>query len=729
MRTRTSSISASAAAPAGRTRVWAIVAAMLAVLTILASGMFGVQPARAAESTDLKTLRFGYPSSGTNWNNGVLGVALEKGYLDEYLKPLGYKASGTGFVGAAPALHEALTGGDLDYVDYAGFAGILGKSKGIDTTLLAVTEYNSGWRLVASTKSGITSIKDLKGKKVAYMRGATPQMYLIKVLQQAGLKFSDIEAVNTDLPSGLSTLATNGIDAAVVSAGQEQQLVDEGKAKVIHSGIKADRKTFYEPTVLIARTDFAKQHPDVSAAVIKALLKAKDDIVKDPAAFNKLSAERSGNPLNVVEATAVDDPKVGHPVTLTPALINSMKQVQQFELDNKLIANPIDVQAWTDPAPLKQAIEEYEQGKGVAAADATKDATAAVAGVVDDQASAGASGASGGAAAQGRANPAFAAIALLAGYVLFAGVVIVGRNRVRAWLSALNRKEIAAASVADDSSDSGAENSTAASLTSRIQSLGVTKRILDVIFLVLLPIGVFVVWHVATASGLISTLVLPTISSVADTIVGQLTSGTFKGDLAISISRILKGYGLAAVFGIFFGVIMGMSLSANRFFMLAFKAIRQIPMMAWVPLLVMWFGIGEGSKVAVIFLAAFFPILMNTIDGITRVDRKLVEVGNMYQLSRWRLFREIYLPGALPSIFVGLKLALGISWMAVVGSEMIAASSGIGFRINDARSLMDYSIVFAGMIVIAVAGVLMDVVLSAISRAVTPWETIRKATA
>ncbi|KFI54094.1 ABC transporter permease [Bifidobacterium callitrichos DSM 23973] len=720
LRTRTSSISDSSAT-AGRIRV--IVAAMLAVLTILVSGAFGVQPARADESTGLKTLRFGYPSSGTNWNNGVLGVALEKGYLDEYLKPLGYKATGTGFVGAAPALHEALTGGDLDYVDYAGFAGILGKSKGIDTTLLAVTEYNSGWRLVASTKSGIKSIKDLKGKKVAYMRGATPQMYLIKVLQQADLKFSDIEAVNTDLPSGLSTLATNGIDAAVVSAGQEQQLVDEGKARVIHSGIKADRKIFYEPTVLIGRTDFAKQHPDVSAAVIKALLKAKDDIVKDPDAFNKLSAQRSGNPLNVVEATAVDDPKVGHPVTLTPALIDSMKQVQQFELDNKLIANPIDVQAWADPAPLKQAIEEYEQDKGVA--DAKKDATAAVAGVVDEQA-AGATGASADAAARNHANTAFAAIALLVGYVLFAVAVTVGRNRLRAWLNVLNRKEIA--SVADDSADESSA-STTASLTSRIQSLGVAKRVLDVVFLVLLPIGVFVVWHVATASGLISTLVLPTISSVADTIVGQLTSGTFKGDLAISISRILKGYGLAAVFGIFFGVIMGMSLSANRFFMLAFKAIRQIPMMAWVPLLVMWFGIGEGSKVAVIFLAAFFPILMNTIDGITRVDRKLVEVGNMYQLSRWRLFREIYLPGALPSIFVGLKLALGISWMAVVGSEMIAASSGIGFRINDARSLMDYSIVFAGMIVIAVAGVLMDVVLSAISRAVTPWETIRKATA
>ena len=125
---------------------------------------------------------------------------------------------------------------------------------------------------------------------------------------------------------------------------------------------------------------------------------------------------------------------------------------------------------------------------------------------------------------------------------------------------------------------------------------------------------------------------------------------------------------------------------------------------------------GEESKVAVIFLASFFPVLVNTIDGIERCDPKLVEVGRMYRLSGWQMFRQIYLPSALPSIFVGLKLALGIAWMAVVGSEMIA------FRINDARTLMDYSIVFAGIIVIAVAGVLMDMVLGVIAKIATPWQ-------
>ncbi|OXN00528.1 ABC transporter permease subunit [Bifidobacterium vansinderenii] len=661
------------------------------------------------ESTaDLKTVRFGFPSSGSNWNNGVLGVALEKGYLNDYLKPLGYKAEGTGFVGAAPALHEALTAGDIDYVDYAGFAGILGKSKGIDTTLLAVTGYNSGWRLVASTKSGINSINDLKGKKVAYQRGATPQMYLIKVLDQAHLQFSDIEAVNAALPDGLSTLATGGVDAAVVSAGQEQQLVNEGKVKVIHAGIKADKKTFYEPSTLIARTDFAKQHPDVTVAV----LKAKDDIVKDHDAFERLSAQRSGNPLSVVQATEVPDPNVGHPVTLSKNLISSLESVQDFELKNKLISNTVDVQSWTDPEPLRKAIIEYEQEKKVPAATAKQDASAAVAGVT------GAESGSSDAAAQTN-HRLLSAVLPIVLYLVVAGVVAFGRHGIRRRIERLRSSEIQA--TAKDSNGENAINPAAE------HGLAVAKKVFDTLFVLILPLGVFIAWHAASASGAMSSIVLPSISSVGQTIVEQLTTGTFRNDLLISVSRILKGYSLAAVFGIFFGVIMGMSLSANRFFMLVFKSIRQIPMMAWVPLLVMWFGIGEGSKVAVIFLASFFPILMNTISGITRVDGKLVEVGRMYQLSKWRLFREIYLPGALPSIFVGLKLALGISWMAVVGSEMIAASSGIGFRINDARSLMDYSIVFAGMIVIAVAGVLMDLILTAISKAATPWELVRKA--
>jgi ABC-type nitrate/sulfonate/bicarbonate transport system permease component/ABC-type nitrate/sulfonate/bicarbonate transport system substrate-binding protein len=655
-------------------------------MALLLAFSFAAPFARSAEAKELKTVRIGFPSSGNNFSSGLLGVADAKGYLDEYLKPLGYKAEATGFVGAAPALHEALSSGDLDYVDYAGFAGILGKSKGIDTTLLAVTDYTSGWRLVISPKSGIKSLKDLKGKKIAYQRGATPQMYLVKVLGEAGLTFDDVVPVNASLPDGLSTLASGGVDAAVVSGGQETQLVNEGLAKVIHDGAKADPKKYFEPMVLIGRTVYLKDHKDVTVAILKALLKARADVIADPSAFIKLSAEKSGNPIEVIKAQNVADQKTLRPASLSNAMLTSMKSVQKFETDNKIIQNEVDIDGWTDSSYLKQAIEEF--GSDGYGKDGSKLATAAIsasAASPEDQA----------ARKQAEVVQGFiGSLPIIVAAVIVTALVVAVRRRLR---------------IRSDASSTNAPS-------------GRTIKLIDTLFALILPLWVLVAWHVATSTGLLSTVVLPKISSVASTLVQQLSTGTFKGDLAISILRILEGYAVAAVAGIFFGVAMGMSDTAHKFFSLAFKAVRQIPMMAWVPLLVIWFGIGEESKVAVIFLASFFPILVNTMDGIERTDSKLVEVGRMYRLSRWKMFREIYLPSALPSIFVGLKLALGIAWMAVVGSEMIAASSGIGFRINDARTLMDYSIVFAGIIAIAVSGVLMDMVLGIIAKAATPWQ-------
>ena len=247
-------------------------------------------------------------------------------------------------------------------------------------------------------------------------------------------------------------------------------------------------------------------------------------------------------------------------------------------------------------------------------------------------------------------------------------------------------------------------------------------KVLVFINMIILPIIVALVWHFATTSGAVSTLILPTISTVLSTLKQQVLNGTLTNDILISLSRIAKGYSLAAVIGIILGVIMGMNKTANRFFMLTFTAIRQIPMIAWVPILIIWFGIGEESKVAVIFLASYFPVLVNTVNGIERTDKKLIEVGKMYHLNAFQQFTKIYLPSALPSIFVGLKLGLSTSWMAVVGAEMIAATSGIGFRINDARSLMQYPVVFAGIIAIAVVGVVMDLIISLIAKLCTPWE-------
>lgn len=239
---------------------------------------------------------------------------------------------------------------------------------------------------------------------------------------------------------------------------------------------------------------------------------------------------------------------------------------------------------------------------------------------------------------------------------------------------------------------------------------------------ILLPLIIFLLWYAAASNGWISTTLLPTIPSVGESFQKQITTGQLQGDLFISITRVIQGFLIASALGITLGVFMGMSEKVGKFFSLTFTSMRQIPMMAWIPLVILWAGIGEQSKVVIIVVASFFPILVNTMNGIKRTDRKLIEVGKMYKLSRWKLFTKAYFPSALPSILVGLKLGLGISWMAVVGAEMIAASSGIGFRINDARSLMQTPIVFSGMISIAVAGVVMDIILTILSKLATPWE-------
>lgn len=247
------------------------------------------------------------------------------------------------------------------------------------------------------------------------------------------------------------------------------------------------------------------------------------------------------------------------------------------------------------------------------------------------------------------------------------------------------------------------------------------RNLKNIILSLLIPAAVLVFWHLTTSGGNVPSAILPTISDVIESFQKQLASGQLLEDLSISLMRVLKGYFVAIILGITLGTFMGISDTCNRIFSLTLNTIRQIPMMAWIPLIILWFGIGELSKVVFIVLGAFFPIMVNTLSGIKSTPKGYLEVARLYQMSGVDTFRKVYLPSALPQIFVGLKLGLGISWMAVVASELIAASSGIGFRISDARSLMQPDVVIVGMIVIGVVGILMDRILTFILKKATPW--------
>ena len=237
-----------------------------------------------------------------------------------------------------------------------------------------------------------------------------------------------------------------------------------------------------------------------------------------------------------------------------------------------------------------------------------------------------------------------------------------------------------------------------------------------------LPILIIFFWFIFTYTGKVPETSLPKLSSVKNTFFEMIKSGQLYNDLSLSLRRVLGGFFLSSVLGILLGIFMGISQKIKEFFQLTLTAIRQIPMIAWIPLIILWAGIGEVSKIVVILFAATFPIVINTMSGVDSTSETYLEVAKMYGLSKKETFFKVYLPSALPNIFTGLRLGLSSSWMAVVASELIASSSGIGYRLNDARSLMRSDVVIVCMIVIGLIGLLMDKLIVLISHELTPWK-------
>lgn len=242
----------------------------------------------------------------------------------------------------------------------------------------------------------------------------------------------------------------------------------------------------------------------------------------------------------------------------------------------------------------------------------------------------------------------------------------------------------------------------------------------------LLPILIVIFWWATTNFGTTPESILPKISTVGSTLKEMIADGSLVQDLKISLLRVVEGYLLAAVLGIILGTLMGMSDMAKKIFQPTVTTIRQIPIMAWIPLLILWCGIGEASKVVIIVLAAFFPILVNTQSGISSTPLEYIEVARLYKLSRFKTFTRVYLPHALPQMQTGLKLGLSVSWMAVVAAELIASTSGIGYKMSYARTLMESDVVIICMIVIGLVGIVMDKLVGSLFNALTPWEKKRR---
>ena len=236
-----------------------------------------------------------------------------------------------------------------------------------------------------------------------------------------------------------------------------------------------------------------------------------------------------------------------------------------------------------------------------------------------------------------------------------------------------------------------------------------------------LPVFLLVVWIIAAKLKLISFYIIPPPEQVLTTAFVLLNKGILLKHLSTSFYRVAAGFSLAFLFAFPLAVLLGMNRRFAPYINPPFEFVRHIPPLACIPILILWFGIGEASKLAVIIMAAFFPVFLNTLNGISQCDEKLLEVGDAFVLNSYDKFRRIIFPASLPSIIVGIRLGLGYSWRALIGAELVAASAGIGYMILDAEQISRSDIVIVGILTIGAIGYSIDYLFLKIAQYSMPW--------
>lgn len=237
----------------------------------------------------------------------------------------------------------------------------------------------------------------------------------------------------------------------------------------------------------------------------------------------------------------------------------------------------------------------------------------------------------------------------------------------------------------------------------------------------LLPVALLVVWEAAAQSGWLSARVLPAPSATAIAAWDTLRSGALLHHVWISTQRALVGLAIGGGLGFALGLLNGVFPFAERLLDSSLQMLRNIPHLAVIPLVILWFGIDEEAKLFLVAAGVLFPIYLNTFHGIRHVDRALIEMARSYGLGPWALFSRVILPGALPSVLVGLRYALGIMWLTLIVAETISASAGIGYMTMNAREFLQTDIVLLGIVVYALLGKLADILTRQLERRCLAW--------
>lgn len=225
-----------------------------------------------------------------------------------------------------------------------------------------------------------------------------------------------------------------------------------------------------------------------------------------------------------------------------------------------------------------------------------------------------------------------------------------------------------------------------------------------------LPVFVLLLWEFLSIGGIISPTTLPAPTDVVKTGIVMIGTGELTGSLLISLYRAVAGFLIGGSIGFLLGVLNGFFKLSDLFLDTSVQMLRNIPHLALIPLVILWFGIGETSKVFLVALGALFPIYINTYHGIRSVDKDLIEMGKSYGLSGASLFFNVVFPGALSSILVGVRYALGVMWTTLIVAETIASNSGIGYLSMNAREFMQLDVIVLCILIYALLGKASDLI-------------------
>ncbi len=251
----------------------------------------------------------------------------------------------------------------------------------------------------------------------------------------------------------------------------------------------------------------------------------------------------------------------------------------------------------------------------------------------------------------------------------------------------------------------------------------------DALWGIVLPAAVLGLAEFVVRIGWVPAHTMPPPSQFIRTFEELVEDGGLAGHIAISTLRVAAGYAIGATLAVVVGAIVGVNRRAETIIDPTFQALRAIPGLAWVPLLLLWLGIDELPKITLIAIGSFFPVYLAVTSGIRNVDRKLVEVGRMYGFGPAALMRHILLPAALPSLFTGLRTGLSLAWMCLVAAELIAATRGIGYLLTDGREISRPDIVIVAILLLAVLGKISDTFLKLIEARALVWRDVYTAEA